>query len=555
VIRNSHCRWQLSNGLLPGVVIALLLAVVCGPLLTAGWQVQDDHAIIRNAFSSALHPQLPGPVSPGQFLLEENLPNGRFFPVTIAARFVTAKLVGANPARQHALTLLLGWVSLFALYLCARATGLGEYGALLAPVLAFLAPDAFSNWYRLGTGELWGTVCLTGGLVCAARARRNDCSRADVAVVLLAVLAGLSKESFIAVIPGLAWFRAGALQATVKPSQGSSQNLNRRTRRSVQTLLVVFLALSAIVLSLSALSGTRSEGGGALGAVLAGSPGRLRSSAFALLALGGGWLPLLLLPLVRSDDTAVRRGALHLAAFAALWLAPQALIYFDRGGPLQRFALPASVGVGLVLAISFVRLCEQRTWALVGRMWLCVWLSLALLHAIKAASVERAEAIALGRMVDDLAGQVGISKGIVLVVPPTEMERALTVTTLLGLAGRPGMPIFYLRGHVDKGSVDLGREWLVRLEDELHRYLESTIFRNRTERNLETASLDAIVFRGRTDQIPDPWRRRFSAWRRTDWCAGYLGGNVRAGLIVVMQEICYSAFVQPGSTLGMRAQP
>ena len=272
MISNPRGKWQAPEGLFPGLVIALLLAVVCGPLVTAGWQVQDDHAIIRNSFSSALHPQIPGPVSPGRFLLEENLPNGRFFPVTITARFATAKLLGAKPQLHHAVTLLLGWVSLFALYLCARATGLGEFGALLAPVLAFLAPDAFSNWYRLGTGELWGTVCLTASLACAARARTNGSRADDVAVILLAVLAGLSKESFIATIPGLAWFRAGALQATVKPPQHASRNLNPRISGSVYALLVAFLGLSALVLSVSALSGAKSEGGGALAAVSAGSP-------------------------------------------------------------------------------------------------------------------------------------------------------------------------------------------------------------------------------------------------------------------------------------------
>ena len=129
---------------------------------------------------------------------------------------------------------------------------MGESGALLAPVLAFLAPDAFSNWYRLGTGELWGAAIPHGEP--PLRRARSSCGGPayDAGLILLAVLAGLSKESFVATIPALAWFRAGALQAEDGPSQQTSGSLKARTRSSVQALLVAFLVLSAVILTVSA---------------------------------------------------------------------------------------------------------------------------------------------------------------------------------------------------------------------------------------------------------------------------------------------------------------
>jgi hypothetical protein len=96
--------------------------------MTAGWQAQDNHAIIRNAFSRSLHLQASGPISPVRLLLEENLPDGRFFPVTVAARHLTVTFFGANPVLHHPEALLLGWISLFKLYLCGRVMGLG-FGA------------------------------------------------------------------------------------------------------------------------------------------------------------------------------------------------------------------------------------------------------------------------------------------------------------------------------------------------------------------------------------------------------------------------------------------
>ena len=550
MISAPHAKRRAPQGLGPGLVVALLLAVVCGPLVTAGWQVQDDHAIIRNAFSRPLHPQLPGPSSPVRVLLEENLPNGRFFPFTLTARFVAVSLCGANPILHHVGVLLLGWMSLFTLYLCGRAMGLGESGALLAPILAFLAPDAFSNWYRLGTGELWGTACLAGSLLCAARARRGDDPAWDGGLILLAILGGLSKESFVAAIPALAWFRAGALPTAGRPAEPNSAGLRSRTRRSVQSLLAVFVAQSAVIVMIAGTSGTRSEGGGALAAVSLLRSGGLTSSLFAALVLGGGWLPLLLLPFARSDEKPVGHRVLHLAAFAALWLTPQLLIYFDRGGPLQRFALPSSVGVGLVLSMAFVRLRARHRLGVLANAWLCAWLSVATLHAIKAASVERAVAIALARMVTDLTTHVAGDKGIVLVVPPTEMERAVALTTLLGLSGRSDLKLFYVRGYEDRDAAELGRGWLLQAEDALHRHLESTLFSNHTERDVDFDAVEAVVFHGRTQQIPESWLRRVAGWRQIDWCAEYVGGNVWAGLVVVPQRTCNSAFVQPDSALG-----
>ena len=116
-------------------------------------------------------------------------------PCVAKSRHLTGTFFGANPVLHHADALLLDCTSLFMLYLCGRVMGLGELGAVLAPVLVFLAPDAFSNWYRLGAGEHWGTAFLTGSLLCAALTRRNGSRACDVGLNLLAVLAGLMKQA------------------------------------------------------------------------------------------------------------------------------------------------------------------------------------------------------------------------------------------------------------------------------------------------------------------------------------------------------------------------
>jgi hypothetical protein len=90
------------------------------------------------------------------------------------------------------------------------------------------------------------------------------------------------------------------------------------------------------------------------------------------------------------------------------------------------------------------------------------------------------------------------------------------------------------------------------LEEALHRNLESTLFRNRTERDIRVEHLEAVVFHGRIQQIPERWLRSLAAWQRVDWCADYIGGNVRAGAVLVIQTTCNSAFVRPGSALEVR---
>jgi hypothetical protein len=420
---------------------------------------------------------------------------------------------------------------------------------LLFPILTFLAPDAFSNWYRLGTGELWGTACLAGSLLCAALARRNLGPMWDGGVILLAFLAGLSKETFVATLPALAWFRAGALQATTNSAPPTPADSSARTRTCVWTLLIAFLVESAVVLGLSIATGSRTEGGGAFAGASLVTTGRLQTSLFAVLLLGGAWIPLLLLLGIHSTQPRGQRGPWELVAFGVLWVTPQVIIYFDRGGPLRHFALPASIGIGLVLSAAITQLRAERLPVLLMRIWLYIWTGLAMLHAIKAAQIERAVTVAHASMVRDLAAGVPKHRAIALAVRPSEIERAASLVTFLGLAGRSDVPVYYIRQSEIEAPADPGREWLLRAEPTLHRQLQTGFFRGRTESDIESARLEGVVFHETILRIPLKWRRSLAGWRPVAWCADYMAGDIQRGRPVILRATCYNALLRPQSAV------
>jgi hypothetical protein len=531
-------------------LLALLVAIVCGPLATAGWQVQDDHAIIRNAFSAPLHPQSLGPRDAIRTLIDEGIPSGRFFPFTIVARQITTSVVGVSAVRLHVAVLVLGWLTLVALYRCARVLDLSRSEALLVPVLAFLAPDAFSNWYRLGTGELWGMACLAAALLSAVTARRSPSVVADTALLFFAVLAGLSKESFVPVILAVACLRAGVLCAGREPTAAATPDDSRRQTRIVVALLLgSFVILSTILLAVSVTAGGQTEGGGAVAGSVAVTLKTLSASAAAVAILGGGWVPLLVLLTTHTaagGDASRRR---HLLALAALWVIPQVVIYHDRGGPLQRFALPASAGIALVLAQAISELRRRRVWLVPIGLWLSAWLGAAMLHAVKAASAERANAVTLTSMVRDLAESAPTDSSIAVVIRPAEIERAATLITLLGLGDRPDISVYYVRAVEGEDAPSLGREWLVKIQENLHRQLETTYFRGRREGDLDLGVLEAVVYYEDARRTPEDWLSQLDPWQQVRWCAPLLTGNLRKGSLIAKTEACHGAFVRPGSSL------
>jgi hypothetical protein len=243
--------------------------------------------------------------------------------------------------------------------------------------VTFLAPDAFSNWYRLGNGETWGMAFLAAALFAAAKAWRRPTFLADAALMLFAVLAGLCKESFVAVIPALALLRAGVLHPDEDPTPAMRADSRSRARISAAILLALFAVLSICLLAVSLASGEHTECGAAIAGASTVTAKALSMSAVGVAILGGGWVPLLLLlaPTEARLGDHLRTG--RLIAIAVLWVIPQVVIYHHRGGPLQRFALPASAGIGLVLALAVSELRRRRAWTLPLVLWLGAWVGIA----------------------------------------------------------------------------------------------------------------------------------------------------------------------------------
>jgi hypothetical protein len=535
-------RWTepLAATLLSG----LLLALVCGPVALAGWQVDDDHEIIRNARSHLLQPQL-GPPSPSlAALVEHTAANGRFFPLTSALRLWVSRVAGPEPIRLHLVMLFVGWLCLLALYGAGRNMGLGFAPALLWPVLTFLAPDAFSNWFRLGTGESWGSLFLAAALFAAMR-RPLGSWRLDCAAVAAAFLSSLCKESFVAILPAFALVivlvHRGALG--LGSAGASPWSRGGLWPRAATWTLCIFTLLVAVLVAITWLAPSATEGRLALGALRARAPEMVSLTVLAIFIVGGTWLPLVVLWLSPPrPGVCLRRTARVLCLLAAVWVIPQEAIYVGRGGTLERFALPAAIGASLCVVLAL-----EASWRHSGRRlrillgtWLVLWLALALLHTVKAGSAVRADTLALNEMVANLAGSLPKHAVVVVATPPSRAEALLSVATLLANAGRGDLVFRYWRSEERPAEQNARHAWIEGAAPVLDQRAAAAFGRPSDQDLLRAA---AVIYLG---PIGPHGLGSSGSWALRQWCEPRITGDLLKGVLVAPGTTCYSAGLRRG---------
>ena len=170
--------------------------------VTSGYHLIDDHLVLLisrelsrdNAFHVAAN-----------WVTHDLHDIGRFRPVYWIQRVFSIQILGTNFVLLSLLSLTMAVLTSWFLYMFARQVRFGRVGAFLFVLLIFMGEQA-AIWWRLGTAEPIGIFWLSIGLYFMARTifEAGKLGPAyNVLSVLALVLATLSKESFVVLLPAV----------------------------------------------------------------------------------------------------------------------------------------------------------------------------------------------------------------------------------------------------------------------------------------------------------------------------------------------------------------
>nr|MCU0392341.1 hypothetical protein [Thermoflexibacter sp.] len=168
-------------------------------ILQAGFHLTDDHEIIL--FNDLLKKQSVFSLISEQVYTDMLT---RFRPLYYPHRILMTYVLGVNASAWAIYFCFLGVISSFFLYHALRKIGFSFFEALLFPLFAFFGEQT-AVWWRLGTAETLGMLFASLSILLATVSHQNRLY--SFIFIVSTLLASLSKESFILLIPALIFWK------------------------------------------------------------------------------------------------------------------------------------------------------------------------------------------------------------------------------------------------------------------------------------------------------------------------------------------------------------
>jgi hypothetical protein len=344
---------------------------------------------------------------------------GRFRPVYWAIYSAQIATSGANSHIWHITVTSLGVLTCFLIYIAVRKIGSDIPSSLVFILLLAVSGSQNVIWYRLGTNETQAMLLTAVSLwaVVNAAYQRQSWTWDGLALATMA-LAGLTKESFVLIIPALLLLR-WTLHCWFNRSPWIQTLHTLRTPLIIGSLVFIAeISIMAIVLLFKpeAYSATKvglsSDSFNPVGwYTLVTSPelATLASSLplFVALILAVYWPEKKLRPYILV-------GSLIWLA----WVVPQLVLY--KQGISWRYLFPAVVGTAAVILCGLTVLWQRRVWLIwiACVVWLVPVLSSGLSTTTRAASANTASTLALHEMVTYLTENTAPDQSIVIMADP-----------------------------------------------------------------------------------------------------------------------------------------
>ncbi len=302
-----------------------------------GYHLMDDHEILRLAAELRHGSTLEVARSWATADLAT-----RFRPLYVVHRVAEARVFADDLRSWGLYTTALGAVTFVLLYVALRWLRFPPLGSLAFAFFGLCGPQA-AIWWRLGPNETVGMACLA--IACVGLARWSlTGSRAWRAVLWAgAVLASLSKESFVAMLPALLLAAVWAVVVQRRTTWRSALAACAPEAALLGALLVLESAVIVFAVGTDRIGYAGVQGVGLRQVLVAAT--RLVGWPEVLTLAGLGVVALLGTPRARGSPRDLVAGL----AFAGLAVGGQAFVY-AKSGLSERYLVPGALAVALLLA-------------------------------------------------------------------------------------------------------------------------------------------------------------------------------------------------------------
>jgi len=350
-----------SKHFLSLLIILLFMLLLHYPVLKIqGFMPKDDWKPLKLTIKEPLHPQI-----------EKNRENfgclnmnwewrlGRFTPVYSIVQAGEAFLFQNSPGLWQIETLLIGLISAFLLYTILIKAGFDPWISLLG-CLWFLS-RGLDLWSEKQIQEELGLLFLFLSLFfIVLGARKKNSRKWDAAGLVFIFLAGLTKETFVFLIPALIIVK---LYLSYSGDPGLSIRHTIKQERSFIIPAALLFLIQAGVVYYVLHHGPYSQG-------LVGKLSEFSfSTSFSMIIKEAPFLSfflpalgiIFLFPSIWKHRN-IRNTALLVLLFLILWIAPQMYIFKNTGFTLHYF-YPAVIGFIVLNCIGLKVLKDQRSGA------------------------------------------------------------------------------------------------------------------------------------------------------------------------------------------------
>lgn len=320
------------------IIVLVFLFLIFTRTLNSGFHFIDDHEIIR----------IKSDLGTSSFVgvcekwgHEDIHVNGRFRPFYIIFRVAETKLFGSDFLLWSVYTGAAWCAALILLYSAMRKMKFAVAEAIIFLFVAFIGPQS-CVWWRLGPGESLGTLLLAASFYFMASALTlKNYFLKNIFFVLCLILASLTKESFLIIIPAMVVFKIWNENTILF----SSMN------KSIKSNIILIVPLAIMILELVYIKYSVGIFFSGLDTVFKPGISSIISTflhfiwTYINIVVAG----ILLVFSARYFKKIQFRFDLLAFVFFLMVLVPN-LILYSKTGLVERYLLPSSLGLGFLVA-------------------------------------------------------------------------------------------------------------------------------------------------------------------------------------------------------------